>query len=622
MPAGGLLNASNVSITSTTAAGTASLPTFVLTFDGTPPAPAVIAPIATDNLVNATEKANGFVISGTAEAGTVVVLTLNSQALASVAVGADGQWRTTISGASVPADGAYTVSAVVQDRAGNLSTATTASLGIDSTPPGLQITSIAGGDSQVAIADAGSVNFSGRTDPNARVLVQWNGDKAVVADGSGNWTLNYTGIEVPDVPAAPRGINIPYTITATDVAGNSIAQAGQVLVDRVAPTAPAINTVAGDNVVTLTERANGIAVSGTVDPAETGARVEVTWGTVTVSTAATNGQWSALFGPNDIPGGGGGGAPLATTVRAVAFDEVSNVSTATTLPVTVERPFSAPTIGNVEGDNVVSAAERADGVPLSGTVQAGVAGVSVAWGTFSGAATVSGTSWSLNVPAGQVPADGNTTVTATITGGGGGASATRAVVVDTTPPAAPIVDPIVTNIGNVGDPRPDSISLAEEQVGVFVTGSAEAGSKVIVELGIVSRLVTAGSDGKWSTAAVPFTDADIPNNSSTLLLRSSATDAAGNSSTLTSRTITVETVTPVAESPLTPDTLKMGELLSTSDAAARSQLALPGGSLESATWSMTATPAPGAAGTFGLATLAPALESLLLEDPHSAGRYA
>ena len=60
---------SNVSVTRPRRGVTISLPMFALAFDGTPPAPAVINAVATDNVVNATEKQSGVVISGTAEPG-------------------------------------------------------------------------------------------------------------------------------------------------------------------------------------------------------------------------------------------------------------------------------------------------------------------------------------------------------------------------------------------------------------------------------------------------------------------------------------------------------------------------------------------------------------------------
>ena len=595
LPAGGLPDASNVGITSTTGAGNASLPTFTLTFDGTPPAPAVISTVTPDNVVNAAEKQGGFVISGTAEPGTVVILTLDGQPFASADVNASGQWQTTppLAGVSVPADGNYALAAVVQDKAGNLSAVAQGNLTINTAPPLLQA-SVAGGDNRVGIADAATVNFSGRTDANAIVEIQWSGvgNQATTANGNGNWSIDFAG--------APNsaGENFPYSITATNAIGNAVAVGGQILVDLQAPTAPIINVVEGNDAVTLAERADGVPVSGLAEP---GADVTVVWGNATrTADVAGNGQWDVLFGPNDLPAVPSPGGP--STLTATVADAVGN-SAASQRTVTIEQPFAAPTISPVEGNNIVNAAERADGVILSGNVQAGTPGVNVTWGTFSAAATVTGTSWNLAVPTPQVPPDGQTTVTATIAGTGG-ASATRAVTIDTAPPPTPVVA-LVT-----GD---DIINVADElnPAGFSVqglAGSTEAGAIVIVELGTAVRVVTAGASGAWTTA--PFFDADISPLTTPIQLAVTATDAANNSSAPTTRAIVVEGAIPMLGSdspPSIPVNQGAAAIQMQSVFAADSPERLPGATFT---------------GSSDYASSSVALQSLLTDDAQSSGRFA
>ena len=604
LPAGGLPDASNVGITSTTGAGNASLPTFTLTFDGPPPAPAVISAVTPDNVVNAAEKQGGFVISGTAEPGTVVILTLDGQPFASANVDASGQWQTTppLAGVSVPADGNYALSAVVQDRAGNLSAVTQGSLRINTAPPLLEA-SVAGGDNRVGIADAATVNFSGRTDPNAIIEIQWSGvgNQATTANGNGSWSIDFAG-----APNSP-GENFPYSITATNAIGNAVVVGGQILVDLQAPTAPIINVVEGDDAVTLAERADGVPVRGVAEP---GADVTVVWGSATrTADVAGNGQWDVLFGPNDLPAGPSPGGP--STLTATVADAVGN-SAASQRTVTIQQPFAAPTISLVEGDNIVNAAERADGVILSGTVQAGSPGVSVTWGAFSAAATISGTSWNLAVPIAQVPADGQTTVTATIAGTGGGASATRGVTIDTAPPPTPVVA-LVTgdDIINLTDRGPAGFSVQG------LAGSTEAGAIVIVELGTAVRVVTAGASGAWTTA--PFFNADISPLTTPIQLAVTATDAANNSSAPATRSIVVEGAIPLGVEgavPLPMSDSKPSILVDQGVAAIQNQdvfLAID-----------SSRPSPGAnpTGTSDYASSSAALQSLLTDDAQSSGRFA
>jgi hypothetical protein len=181
----------------------------------------------------------------------------------------------------------------------------------------------------------------------------------------------------------------------------------------------------------------------------------------------------------------------------------------------------------IEGNDIVSLAERSDGVLLTGTVQPGASGIAVSWGGFSGAAAVSGGAWSIAVAAGQVPADGVTTVTATLTGSGGGAAESRQVVVDTTAPAAPIVAPIA------GD---DSISWLERAAGVEIRGTTEPGTSVSVALGAEAKVAQV-SGSAWS---VSFTAAEIAPGPGLAALSVSAYDAANNPSAATTRTITLE----------------------------------------------------------------------------------
>src|SRR5690606_24785983 len=118
LPPDGLPDSSNVGVTSTTAGGNVSLPTFVLAFDGVAPEAAVINAIAGDNVVNAAEKTAGVAISGTAEAGATVTVSWQGQVQTAVA-NPDGTWQTPgFNVQSIP-DGQSTISVVVQDPAGN-----------------------------------------------------------------------------------------------------------------------------------------------------------------------------------------------------------------------------------------------------------------------------------------------------------------------------------------------------------------------------------------------------------------------------------------------------------------------------------------------------------------------
>jgi hypothetical protein len=580
LPSGGLPDASNVGITSTTAGGSTSLPTFVLAFDNTPPAQPVINPVATDDVVNANERSNGFLISGTAEPGATVVVSAGAQVLASVLVQDNGTWQTDpLVGSAVPADGAYQLSAVVQDRAGNLSTAGNANLRIDTAPPVLADLNIAGGDQRVSIAEAGQVAFTGRTDPGAAVQVQWNGGtKTAVANGQGGWSVSFTGAEVP----ASAGADVPYSITATNAIGNSIVQPGQVFVDTQAPPPPVFNAVETDNVVSLAERADGVPVSGQAEP---NAQVQVTWGGSTLSTIANGaGSWGVQFAAGAVPQITAPGGP--STITATAIDSVGNRAAAQQ-GVTLEQPFPAATVNVVEGNNIVNAAEAADGVLLSGTVAAGLAGVNVTWGAFAGTAAIAGTTWSLAVPAAQVPPDGNSEIAVTNTGPGGGATARLPVLVDRVGPAAPGVNPVT------GD---DVINLADRLGNVVISGGAEANSTVNIVFGNVSKTASVVG-GVWS---VEFTPLELPPGPGVATLTVTATDAAGNVGPSGIRLIPVEGILGASDLPAVA-----GQPLTVSDLLQVDQPASP-----------SALPTPIAAAA-PVTYASAALDALLVDEPNS-----
>ncbi|ENF4334593.1 hypothetical protein ABRB06_004681, partial [Escherichia coli] len=85
----------------------------------------IINTVASDNIVNASEADAGVTVSGstTAEAGQIVTVTLNSPTVQTyqATVQADGSWSINIPAADLEAltDGSHTLTATVNDKAGN-----------------------------------------------------------------------------------------------------------------------------------------------------------------------------------------------------------------------------------------------------------------------------------------------------------------------------------------------------------------------------------------------------------------------------------------------------------------------------------------------------------------------
>ncbi|PXX48964.1 hypothetical protein SAMN05660489_06406, partial [Pseudomonas sp. LAMO17WK12:I10] len=149
----------------------------------------------------------------------------------------------------------------------------------------------------------------------------------------------------------------------------------------------------------------------------------------------------------------------------------------------------APKIAEVGHDSQVNADEKSLGVTVSGRAAAG-SSVELEWaGARKSVTADANDEWSVGFSSSEVPADGNTTITATVTSQTGKVSTiNRMVTVDTIVPDKPVLDPVT------GDNR---ITSAEQAAGLTLTGSAEAGSDIVIAWKWYTR-VKVDDAGKWS----------------------------------------------------------------------------------------------------------------------------
>ncbi|SDQ70271.1 hypothetical protein SAMN05216487_3380 [Pseudomonas sp. UC 17F4] len=529
-PASPLPNGTVVNAVAQDAAGNSSGPGST-TVDAVAPAAPVINP------------SNGAVISGTAEMGAKVILTDGSgNPIGQVTADGSGNWTFT---PGSPLPNGTVINAVAQDAAGN--TSSPVSTTIDAVAPAAPVIDPSNGAVIVGTAEAGAKVIL--TDGSGNPIGQ------VTADGSGNWS--YT-------PGSPLANGTVVNAVAQDAAGNTSLQ-GSTTVDAVAPGAPVVNP------------SNGAVISGT---AEAGATVILTDGggnPIGQVTADGSGSWS--FTPaSPLPNGtvvnavaqdaaGNSSGPGSTTVDAVApAVPVVNVSNGVVISGSAEigakvvltdgsgNPIGETTAdgsGNwsfvpgtplPDGTVVNAVAEDAAGNssgPASTTVDAvapatpviNASNGAVVVGTAEANATVILTDGSGN-PIGQTSADGSgnwsytplpplangTVVNAVAQDAAGNNSGPASTVVDAVAPGAPVVDP---------------------SNGTAISGTAEAGAKVILTDGSGSPIgqTTADGSGNWSfTPASP-----LPNGT---VVNAVAQDAAGNSSGPASTT--VDAVAPAA----------------------------------------------------------------------------
>ncbi|HHK2174815.1 TPA: Ig-like domain-containing protein [Pseudomonas aeruginosa] len=512
-----------VNVVARDAAGNSSPPASV-TVDAVAPATPTVDP------------SNGTTLSGTAEPGSSVTLTDgNGNPIGQVTADGSGNWTFT---PSTPLPNGTVVNATATDPSGNASSP--ASVTVDAVAPATPVVNPSNGST-----------LSGTAEPGATVtLTDGNGNPIgqVTADGSGNWSFT---------PTTPLPNGTVVNATATDASGNTSA-GSSVTVDSVAPATPVVNPSNGTTLsgtaepgssVTLTDGngnpigqvtadgsgnwsftpstplADGTVVNATAtDPAgNTGGQGSTTVDAIAPATPTVNlSNGSSLSGTAE-PGStviltDGNGNPIAevtadgsgnwtytpstpiangTVVNVVAEDAAGNSSP----PATVTVDSSAPPAPVINPSN---------GVVISGTAEAG--------------ATVTLTDASGN-PIGQVTADGSgnwsftpgtplangTVIVATATDPTGNPSPQAATTVDAVAPPAPVIDP---------------------SNGAEISGTAEAGAKVILTDGSGNPIgeTTADGSGNWTfTPATPLANGTVVN--------AVAQDPAGNTGPQGSTTV-------------------------------------------------------------------------------------
>ncbi|MCS9387587.1 Ig-like domain-containing protein, partial [Pseudomonas aeruginosa] len=522
-PSTPIANGTVVNVVAQDAAGNSS-PGASVTVDSQAPAAPVVNP------------SNGTTLSGTAEPGATVTLTDgNGNPIGQVTADGSGNWSFT---PGTPLSNGTVVNATATDPSGNASSP--ASVTVDAVAPATPVVNPSNG-----------TTLSGTAEPGATVtLTDGSGNPIgqVTADGSGNWSFT---------PTTPLPNGTVVNATATDASGNTSA-GSSVTVDSVAPATPVINP------------SNGTTLSGTAEPGSSVTLTDGSGNPIGQVTADGSGNWS--FTPS---------TPLAdgTVVNATATDPAGNTSGQGSTTVDAIAP-ATPTVNLSNGSSLSGTAEpgstviltdgngnpiaevTADGsgnwtytpsTPIAnGTVVNVVAqdaagnssppatvtvdssappapvinpsnGVVIS-GTAEAGATVTLTDAGGN-PIGQVTADGSgnwsftpgtplangTVIVATATDPTGNTGPQAATTVDAVAPPAPVIDP---------------------SNGTTISGTAEAGAKVILTDGNGNPIgeTTADGSGNWSfTPGTPLANGTVVN--------AVAQDPAGNTGPQGSTTV-------------------------------------------------------------------------------------
>lgn len=482
----------------------------------------VIDQVTDDNIVNFTEAAAGVTVTGMFEAGASVVVTWGGKDKTVSPVGADGIWSVTFPSSEVPADGRASITVSATDVAGNSTNVSSPLVTIDRVAPSALVAQLT--------VDTGLLNTDGIT-KDGRVNIsnrETGGEWEYSTNAGATWSAGSESSFELD-----QGVYEANTILVRqkDNAGNTGASSAvtkKLIVDT-SVDGLTVSKVADDNIINIAEQAKGVTVSGT---AEANASVRVTWGAlIRTVTAGQDGAWSIDYLSTEVPDNGN------YDIKAIQTDVAGNVSDEVVSPVTIDKASPpAPLIAAVLDDDIVNGADSMAGVRVSGTAVA-KGHVDVQWGTKSKKVDADDDgNWSVIFDKLDIPADGPTQITATVTNGIGNTSATsvpRLVRVDTIVAAPTVAD--VTADGRV--------NAAEKAAGVTVSGQAEGNAKVSVRWGAVIRDVVADKDGQW-TADFGLTDIPDDNENSTIFV--SQTDEVGNKSDVGQKSVVIDTRAPIS----------------------------------------------------------------------------
>ncbi|HAV1881087.1 TPA: Ig-like domain-containing protein [Enterobacter hormaechei subsp. steigerwaltii] len=482
-----------------------------------------LATTAGDNVINASEQAAGFTLSGTSKnlaQGTALTVTLNGKTY-TAEVGANGAWSVKVPAADAQAlgDGTWTVNVSGKDAAGN-TVSGSQTIGVDTASPVISVDTIAQDNIINAAEHNQPLTLTGKTDAEAGqiVTVTLNGKNHTATVGSdGSWSVTLPASEVQALANGEHTL----TVNVSDKAGNGSSVTADFTVDTAAPVVT-INTVAGDDILNTSEQGQAQIISGQANGAAEGDIVTVTVGGKTFTGAVqADGSWSVGVPASVIGALGEGSHSISVSVT----DAAGNTGSATH-GITLSGNPPEFTLDPISQDNVLNAQEAMQPLSLSGTSNLpNGSAVTVTLNNVNYQATVENGRWSVQVPVSDVLDLANTLYTVSVSGTdsvGNSGSAEANLLVDT------VLPQVIVNTF-AGDNLVNNAEAAVDQtLSGRVTGAA-AGDTVSVTVGGKSYTATVGSDLKWSVT-IPSADLQAFGDGD-LTFSASVTNAHGNTGT-------------------------------------------------------------------------------------------
>jgi hypothetical protein len=534
---------------------------------------------STDNITDVTAPSFTVALNPTVVVGDTVQLLLGGAALAHpvthtiTAADVTAQSITlAVTAGDLGVDGIKSITAQFGDAAGNISTTSALNVTLDTTPPLVTISGSGGSTNQATQTISGTVDVA---DIGTTVTLFDNGSTTplgtTTVGAGGAWSTSVTLVG-----------NTTHSIVAqdTDAAGNTGSSSAIVFtLNTTAPSGGTPDLVPAsdsgtsntDNITNVTAPTFTIALNSTAVAGDT---IQLLLGgsplahpVIHTITAAdvTAGSVSLLVTAGDL------GADGTKLIAAQFSDSFGN--TTTTSPLTLTLDTAAPTggapdliaasdSGTSSIDNITDVTAPSFTVALNSTVAVGdtvqllLGGAALAHPvTHTVTATdVSAGSVTLTATAGDLGADGTKSITAQFSDTAGNTSATSAlsITLDTTAPTGGTPDLVAAS--DSGTSSTDNITdVTAPSFTVALNPTVVIGDTVQLLLGgaalahPVTHTVTA-TDISIGTVTLTVTAGDLGADG-TKLISAQFSDAAGNTSTTSALSITLDTTAPTGGTP-------------------------------------------------------------------------
>jgi len=536
-----------INVNANDAAGNSAPLTSTAQVDTTLPALSLL-PLTADGKLNGQELGQDQVLNGissAAERGQPVTVTLNGNTYTTT-VGTDGNWQLPLPAADLSqlSQGSYPLTVTLTDAAGNTQIVTQ-NIDVKTAVPVLTVQALTDGNDLDAAEIKVDQILQGtvtNAEPGSVIIVTLgSGSYQGTVDAGGSWRVTLPAVELQKLPDGTNTLNV----SVTDGYGQTTSVEQTFTVDTTVD-AVAISIISSDDYLNFDEAGSNLVINGNSAGLPINTVVTVTLnGQSYVGAITANGAWQVTVGSADLLALADG--PAVVTATATGPDGVvidSHIFTViiNNLPqAVVDTPFS---------DGIVNLTES--GLDQLVTGNTGVTGpgqtvtATLNGQQYIGTVATDG-SWSVVLPAGALTIlpDGAASFDVTVADAAGNdASQTIPFTVDKLPPEVTVLPVNGT----------DTLNATEVQSNQAINITATDAAEVIVNLnGTGYTALPGATPGSWVVTLPAGALAALPDGQ--VVYTVSATDAAGNVTTVT-RGVNLDATAPnVVVDPVTRDSV-------------------------------------------------------------------